>query len=71
MNSNPRNPWAPESVPVAVSGSSSSSAERTLRLIASLPAPAGLEDRVYTALRSVPRTGRVLAWPKTLNPQSG
>jgi hypothetical protein len=70
MNSNPRNPLAPESVPVAVSGSISSSAEKTLRLIASLPAPAGLEDRVYAALLSVPRSGRVLAWPKTLNPQS-
>ena len=52
MNSNPHNPLAPESVPVAVSGSVSSSAEETLRLIASLPAPAGLEDRVHAALRS-------------------
>ncbi len=62
MNSNLHNPKA--------SGSISSSAEETLRLIASLPAPAGLEDRVHAALRSTPRSGRVLAWPKPLNPQS-
>jgi hypothetical protein len=47
-----------------------SSAEATLRLIASLPAPVGLEDRVKAALQSAPRQGRVLAWPKALNPQS-
>lgn len=70
MNSNPRNPLAPESVPVAVSGSVSSSAEETLRLIASLPAPTGLEDRVHAALRSARRSGRLLAWPKPLKPQS-
>ena len=51
MNSNPHNPLAPESVAAAVSGSISSPAEETLRLIASLPAPAGLEDRVHAALR--------------------
>ena len=64
MNSNPHNPMATESVPAAVSGSISSSAEETLRLIASLPAPAGLEDRVHAALRAAPRRGRVLAWPE-------
>ena len=74
MNSNLHNPTASESV----SGFRiSSSAEETLRLIASLPAPAGLEDRVHAALRSAPHGaparglragvaswGRVLAWPK-------
>jgi len=58
MNSNPHNPLC----------SDSSSAEETLRLVASLPAPAGLEDRVHEALRSAPRTGRVLAWPAALRP---
>jgi hypothetical protein len=38
-------------------------AEATLRLIAGLPAPDGLEDRVKAALRAAPRTGRVLHWP--------
>jgi hypothetical protein len=49
MNTNPHNPI--------------NSGEDTLRLIAGLPAPAGLEDRVHKALRAVPRNGRVLAWP--------
>ena len=40
-----------------------SPAEVTLRLIASLPAPEGLEDRVHAGLRSAPRSARVLAWP--------
>ncbi len=60
MNSNPHNPL----------NSESSSAEETLRLVASLPAPAGLEDRVHAALRAAPRRGRVLAWPSRLHPQS-
>ncbi|MGO9339936.1 MAG: hypothetical protein ACLPY1_20745 [Terracidiphilus sp.] len=38
-------------------------AEATLRLIASLPAPEGLEDRVHAALHRAPRHARVLAWP--------
>ncbi|HZP07695.1 MAG TPA: hypothetical protein VFB43_22550 [Terracidiphilus sp.] len=37
--------------------------EESLRLIASLPAPEGLERRVHEALRSAPQRGRVLAWP--------
>ncbi len=65
MNSNLHNPLAPKSVPVAVSGSISSPAEETLRLIASLPAPAGLEDRVHAALQRTQRPGRVLAWPRS------
>jgi hypothetical protein len=46
--------------------SGSSEAEETLRLIAQLPAPDGLEDRIHASLRSAPRTARVLAWPSTL-----
>ena len=65
MNSNPHNPFSPGSGP----------AEESLRLIASLPAPAGLEDRVHEALRTAPRSGRVLAWPtglrSTTSMQSG
>ena len=70
MNSNPHNPLASESFPGAISNSGSGPAEETLRLIASLPAPAGLEDRVHAALHADPRHGRVLAWPKALHPQS-
>ena len=41
-------------------------AEATLRLIALLPAPEGLEDRVHAALQAAPRRARVLAWPVSL-----
>jgi len=41
--------------------------EETLRLIAGLPAPAGVEERVHAALRAAPDKardkGHVLAWP--------
>jgi len=47
------------------------SAEETLRVIANLPVPAGLEERVHGALRSAPRRGRVLAWPEGFRPQNG
>jgi hypothetical protein len=63
MNSKPHNPNA--------SGGTQATGEDTLRLIASLPAPAGLEDSVHAALRRAPRGGRVLAWPAALRPQSG
>lgn len=39
------------------------SGEETLRLIATLPAPEGLEERVHHTLRSAPRSARVLGWP--------
>jgi hypothetical protein len=48
------------------SGLKPSDVEATLRLIANLPAPEGLEDRVRAALRTAPRTARVLAWPTAL-----
>jgi hypothetical protein len=48
-----------------------SSAEKTLRLVASLPAPSGLEERVQKALDRAPRRGSVLAWPRALRPESG
>jgi len=37
--------------------------DATLRLVATLPTPEGLEDRVHAKLRAVPRSGRVLSWP--------
>ena len=45
--------------------------DATLRLVASLPAPDGLEDRVHEALRAVPRTARVLEWPSMFRTDSG
>jgi hypothetical protein len=38
-------------------------ADVTLRLIANLPAPEGLEDRMLAGIRSAPPSGRVLKWP--------
>ena len=40
--------------------------EDTLRLLAGLPAPEGLESRVHASLRNAPRQARVLAWPLVL-----
>lgn len=45
--------------------------DATLRLLASLPTPSGLEDRVKTALRAAPRTSKVLPWPGTPAPSQG
>lgn len=44
-------------------GSGSSEAETTLRVIAGLPAPEGLEQRVNASLRHAPRSTSVLHWP--------
>ena len=38
-------------------------AEETLGLLAKLPAPEGLEDRVKAGLRPAPRRRMVIAWP--------
>jgi hypothetical protein len=67
MNSNPHDPMAFESAPESVL----TPAEETLRLIANLPVPDGLEDRVHAALNAVPRRTRVLAWPRALRAESG
>jgi hypothetical protein len=48
-----------------------SEAEKTLRLIARLPAPEGLEDRVHAGLKTAPSGGRILAWPVPLTLASG
>lgn len=66
MNSNSDN-----SVLIAAHKADSDSAEATLRLIAKLPAPNGLEDRVNAGLKSAPRSGRILEWPSMLHPAGG
>ncbi len=65
MNSNPHN-----SITNAGRDGNPGSAEATLRLVASLPAPKGLEDRVIEGLKKTPRTARVLHWPSVLHPTS-
>ena len=49
----------------------SGSGEDTLRLIANLPAPDGLADRVKAGLASAPEAGRILMWRGPLRPPSG
>jgi hypothetical protein len=51
-----------------LSAEAANDAEATLRLIAGLPAPEGLENRVMAGVRSAPRSGRVLNWPGLLKP---
>jgi hypothetical protein len=46
-------------------------AEATLRLIAKLAAPDGLEDRIHAKLIAAPQRGRVLAWPGAFGPVGG
>jgi hypothetical protein len=67
MNSDPHN----QETSVSGRHSPSGTGEETLRLIASLPAPAGLEDRVHSVLRSAPHQARVLSWPEHLSPRRG
>lgn len=38
-------------------------AEKTLRLIAALPAPGGIEERIKANLKSAPRQAAVIGWP--------
>lgn len=68
MNYPPQNQFANRSS----FGGASRTGEDTLHLIASLPAPEGLEDRIHAGLRagqlSARRTGRVLSWPSPLRP---
>jgi hypothetical protein len=57
----------------AVSGASPvidpvTDAESTLRLIASLPAPEGLEDRVHARVAAEPLKARILSWPPEWRP---
>jgi hypothetical protein len=59
---------AHNSISTAGRDDTSGSAEATLRLLADLPAPKGLEDRVIAGLKAAPGTARVLHWPSVLHP---
>lgn len=58
------------SKPIAMQ-TSLSEAEATLRLLASLPAPEGLEARVRSALKTKSSVGKVIAWPVPVSPARG
>jgi hypothetical protein len=55
--------------PIA-NGSGSEDFEETLRLLARVSAPEGLEKRVEAGLRAAPRTARILRWPVARNLES-
>jgi len=61
MTPDPHQPHLPVSMP--------ETAEDTLRIIANLPVPEGLEDRVHRVLRRT-HQGRILPWPAAPRPQS-
>ena len=67
MNSLPNNGHGPH----ADNRDSNGPGEDTLRLIAALPAPQGLPERVKAGLRAAPETGRVLMWRGPLRPAAG
>jgi hypothetical protein len=75
MNSNPHDPMNSDTTSGSVSASEFTPAEETLRLIAKLPAPDGLEGRVHArvhaAASAAQHRGRVLAWPRALRAESG
>jgi hypothetical protein len=72
MNSNSQNPFAGNgAIHAANSDAANSDVENTLRLIATLPPPDGLEGRIHQALQSAPRRGRLLAWPAGSGPGAG
>ncbi len=62
MNPTPDNPQRRETAPAP--GSMAAPMDETLRLIAHVQVPEGLEARIHAALlKAAPRGGRVLAWP--------
>lgn len=71
MNSPSQNASAHNSISGVAAGDVSSPAETTLRLIAKLPAPEGIEDRVMAGVKAAPRGARVLHWPEVLQPAGG
>jgi hypothetical protein len=43
--------------------------DTTLHLIATLPVPAGLDDRVFAGVMAAPRPARILKWPRPMYAQ--
>jgi len=60
----------PPTHPPVTAGGDPGRFEETLRLIATLPGPAGLEARIQAGLGAHPAPGRVLPWRGRLHPQS-
>jgi hypothetical protein len=71
MNLPAQNDFSRKPISGAERAAAADAAEATLRLIARLPAPDGLEDRVMAGLKTAPRTARVLVWPSLFQPTTG
>lgn len=67
MNSPKEFPSAKGPVPSTPAVGEADVVDTTLRLVAKLPPPAGLEDRVFTSVLRASRKGRVLQWPGSLH----
>ena len=65
MNSSSHDPMS--NVPSAGLNETDRTVNATLRLIANLPIPEGLEDRIHSALRSAPRRASLLVWPTIID----
>jgi hypothetical protein len=68
MTSTSQNAYSYNSISATGPQAVSDSVESTLRLIARLPVPEGLERRVISGLNAAPRAVRVLHWPAALHP---
>ena len=66
MNSPSKFRSADNPVPPIAANWTPDQVDATLRLIAKLPAPAGLEDRIFTGVLAAPHSARVLDWPRAL-----
>ncbi|MGH9588936.1 MAG: hypothetical protein ACRD25_01015 [Terracidiphilus sp.] len=66
MNTQNRIPSANDSGSDVSAEAALKSLDATLHLLASLPAPAGLEDRLFAGMLPTPRKARVLEWPQPL-----
>lgn len=66
MNSENHIPSASEAGSQASADAALKSLDATLHLLATLPAPAGLEDRVFAGMMVAPRKARILEWPQPL-----
>lgn len=66
MNTQNRIPSADNSGSQASAEAALKNLDATLHLLANLPAPAGLEDRVFAGMLATPRRARVLEWPQPL-----
>ena len=66
MNSHGKAPSAKRPVPIAPAVGGRDEVDATLRLLATLTPPVGLEDRVFAGVLAASHRGRVLQWPAPL-----